>query len=254
MRLMAEWSVVDAHEVSSGVVQISMHDRVHKNGFSSEMVDDLVKAFEWIRRQPECKVAVLTGYDTYFVSGGTQDALMDIHKGVASWAEKNLWRLAVECEIPVIAAMQGHGIGAGLVFGLCADLVVLSRESVYTANFMNYGFTPGMGATCILPRKLGTALAQEMLLSGGTFSGADLERRGVPFPVIPRREVLAHALMLATQLAEKPRACLTALKAHLVANIREELPRVVAQELAMQAGTVRDAEVAVRIRNRFGKF
>ena len=51
--------------------------------------------------------------------------------------------------------MQGHGIGGGFVVGLFADFVILSRESVYSTNFMKYKFTPGMGATYIVPKKIG---------------------------------------------------------------------------------------------------
>ncbi|HWW19349.1 MAG TPA: enoyl-CoA hydratase-related protein [Steroidobacteraceae bacterium] len=51
----------------------------------------------------------------------------------------------------------------------------LSRESLYTANWMKYGFTPGMGAIGVLRKKLGIGLAQEMLLSARTYRGADLE-------------------------------------------------------------------------------
>ncbi len=97
--------------------------------------------------------------------------------------------------------MQGHGIGGGLVFGLFADFVLLSRESIYTANFMKYGFTPVTGATYVL----GLGLAEEMLLSARTYRGADLEKRGIQFPVLPGVEVLQNAHQLARDLAEKPR-------------------------------------------------
>jgi polyketide biosynthesis enoyl-CoA hydratase PksI len=157
------------------------------------------------------------------------------------------------CEVPVIAAMQGHGIGGGFVFGLFADCAVLGRESVYTANFMKYGFTPGMGASHVLPLKLGQSLATEMLLSARSYRGADLESRGIPYPVLRREDVLPHARELARDLADKPREALVELKSRLVSGLRAALPGVVAQELAMHRKTFPRAEVRERIESSFGK-
>ena len=111
----------------------------------------------------------------------------------------------------------------GAAFSMFADAAVLSRESIYTANFMKYGFTPGMGSTLILPHKLGPVLAHEMMLSARVYRGEDLARRGVPFPVLPRDQVLPHAMALARDFADKPRFSLVTLKDHLVAGLRDAL-------------------------------
>jgi len=148
--------------------------------------------------------------------------------------------------------MQGHGIGGGFVLGLFADFIILSRESVYTTNFMKYGFTPGMGATYIVPKKLGISLAEELLFTASNYRGAELEKRGVPFPVLPREKVMSYALESARNLAEKPRVSLITLKAHLVAPLREALPRVIEQELVMHNQTFHQEEVKERIISSFG--
>jgi polyketide biosynthesis enoyl-CoA hydratase PksI len=176
-----------------------------------------------------------------------------IYEGKERFSDTNLYSLALECRIPVISAMQGHGIGGGFVVGLCSDFVILSRESVYTTNFMRYGFTPGMGATYILPKKLGYSLATELLMNAANYRGGELEKRGVPFPVLPREQVMEHAFSLARQLAEKPRVSLITLKDHLVAPLREQLPGVIEQELAMHEQTFHQAEVKDRICTLFGK-
>ncbi len=119
---------------------------------------------------------------------------------------------------------------------------------------MKYGFTPpGMGATCILPRKLGISLSEELLITSANYRGADLEKRGVPFPVLPRVEVLNHAVELAREIAEKPRYSLVLLKNHLVAPIRQELPSIIEQEVTMHEKTFHQQEVRERIHNLFGK-
>lgn len=245
-------SVVELFEIEPAIIQVKMHDRVHKNAFSQELTDGLIQAFEFIRNQQSYKAVILTGYDNYFASGGTQEGLLRIQQGITKFTDDNLYSLALDCRIPVIAAMQGHGIGGGFVMGLFADFVILSRESVYTTNFMKYGFTPGMGATFIVPQKLGFSLAQELLMNAGNYRGADLEKRGIPFQVLPRSEVLEYAVELARELAEKPRNSLITLKDHLVAPLREQLSRVIEQELVMHEKTFHQDEVKTRITSLYG--
>lgn len=244
--------VVTTEDLGQGVVQLTMHDREHKNGFSAQLVGELFEAFLGCGRRPDCRTVVITGYDSYFCSGGTQGALLSLQAGQGKFTDTTLYSLALECPVPVVSAMQGHGIGGGFVFGLFADFVVLSRESVYTTNFMRYGFTPGMGATYVLPKKLGFALAEEMLLGARSYRGAELERRGIPFPVMPRAEVLAYARQLAVEVADKPRESLVTLKAHLAREIRQELSATIAREVEMHEKTIHQPEVRERIGQRFG--
>jgi polyketide biosynthesis enoyl-CoA hydratase PksI len=246
-------SVVDLREIEPGIVQLTMQDRVNKNTLTKEIMIGLMEAFKTVKSNSSYKVVIMTGYDTYFCSGGTKDSLLAIQEAKAKFTDAtSLYSLALECEIPVIAAMQGHGIGGGFALGLFADFVILSREGLYTTNFMKYGFTPGMGATFILPKKLGISLAEELLLGAGNYRGAELEKRGIPFPVLPRAEVLNYALDFARQLAEKPRFSLITLKNHLVAPLREQLPKVIEQEVAMHEKTFHHPEVKERITKLFG--
>lgn len=240
-------------EPGAGIVLLRMQDRANKNTFTDTLINELAEAFADIRTRPDCKVVVLTGYDNYFSSGGTQQGLLELFAGRIRFTEKDVYSLALNCPVPVIAAMQGHAIGGGFVMGMFADLVVLARESVYTTNFMKYGFTPGMGSTFILPKKLGIALAEEMMLMASTYRGADLQQRGVPFAVLPRADVLAHAIELATVLAEKPRHSLVVLKDHLVRSLREALPGFIEQELALHELTFHQPENESRIKTLFGQ-
>ncbi len=245
--------IVFVEEPAFGIVLVRMQDRVHKNTFTNQFIEELTSAFAEIAARPDSKVIILTGYDTYFCSGGTREGLLGLFDGKFKFTDKNLYSLALNCPIPVIAAMQGHAIGGGFVMGLFADVVLLAREAVYTANFMKYGFTPGMGSTCILPQKLGLALAEEMMLTALTYRGEELQRRGVPFPVLPREQVLPHALELAATLAEKTRFSLVTLKDHLVAPLRKTLPGFIEQEVIMHDQTFQQPEVKGRIQGLFGQ-
>jgi polyketide biosynthesis enoyl-CoA hydratase PksI len=246
-------AAVEVRELTPQMVQITLQDRANKNTFSEQLLTGLIDAFQRIAENTHYRVVVLTGYDTYFCSGGTQETLLLLQQGRAKFTDVNIYAAALDCAIPVVAAMQGHAIGGGFVFGLFADFVVLARESIYTTNFMKYGFTPGMGATCILPQKLGTSLASEMLLGARTYHGSDLEKRGVPFPVLPRAEVLPYSLELARDIAAKPRASLIALKSHLVAETRAQLPGFIERETQLHAETFHQPEVRERIQAAFGQ-
>ncbi len=156
---------VQVTQVSPAIRQITLQDRDSRNTFSEALVEGLINAFDQVNADADCKVVILTGYDSYFASGGSQQGLLDQQAGKGQFTDTNIYSLALDCPMPVIAAMQGHGIGGGFVMGLFSDLVILSRESIYTTNFMKYGFTPDMGATLIVPQKLGTAL-QDLSRSG----------------------------------------------------------------------------------------
>ncbi|MCU1347161.1 MAG: hypothetical protein JWO56_191, partial [Acidobacteria bacterium] len=157
-------TVVTATAQPDGVVVVTMQDRDAKNMFSDAFMQGVTEAFARIAQLPSCKVVVLTGYDTYFASGGTKESLLAVQQGKAKFTDFNI-QLALECKVPVIAAMQGHAIGAGWPLGMFADVVLLSEESRYLSPYMNYGFTPGAGATYILGEKIGADLARESLLT-----------------------------------------------------------------------------------------
>lgn len=248
---MSPGEAVTVHQVEAGIVQITMQDRSGKNTFSPALVEGLIAAFDTVAQDSSCKTVILTGYDSYFACGGTREGLFDLSEGKSKFSDRDFYSLALHCQVPVIAAMQGHGVGGGFVLGLFADFPVLSRESVYTTNFMKYGFTPGMGSTFVLPAKLGLSLAEEMMITARTYRGEDLQRRGIPFPVLPRQEIGDYALELARSIADKPRVSLVTLKDHLVADLRAGLDAVIAQEEAMHERTFRQPEVKDRIRAYF---
>jgi polyketide biosynthesis enoyl-CoA hydratase PksI len=235
-----------------GVLVVRMLDRAGRNTFTPAFVADLRLAFAEIGASRDAKAIVVTGFDSYFCCGGSRDELLKISSGRVRFDELDFYRLLLDCEVPVIAAMQGHAIGGGLVFGCYADMVVLARESMYSANFMKYGFTPGMGATLVLPLKFGALLGAEMLWRAEGYSGDELQRRGVACSVLPRADVFLNALATARLLAQRPRGALTMLKAQLNAKMLKELPSVIEAELAMHEQCFSEPGIDERVRVLYG--
>lgn len=238
---------------------ISMEEKEHKNTFSHELVRGLIDAFETIKNNPEIKVVVIHGYENYFCCGGTRDELMELFEGInkeegkgkVSFDDFRFYDLCLQCEVPVIAAMQGHSLGGGLAFGCYADIIVLAKECIYSANFMKYGFTPGMGATYIIPKKFGELLGNEMLFSAKNYYGAELQERGASVKVVTKTDVIKTAIDIAKELAGKPALSLKVLKKHLVDQTRADLPGVIKKELEMHKLTFAQPEVREKIEELF---
>ncbi len=180
--------------------------------------------------------------------GGTRDELMTLSDQVQTFADLEfIFKGFLQCRVPVIAAIQGHASGGGLVFGLYADIVLMAEESLYSAVFTKYGFTPGLGATFIIGEKFGNALATEMMMTAGTYRGTDLMQRGASVIFKPQAQVFAEALVTARALADKPAYTLRTLKQTLARRKLEQLPAILAEELRMHAETFGNPEVKRRI-------
>jgi acyl transferase domain-containing protein/enoyl-CoA hydratase/carnithine racemase len=228
---------VRAMAYPDGIVVVKMEEREAKNMFSDALVAGVAEAFAHVEHSTAYKVVILTGYDSYFASGGTKETLLAIQQGTAKFTDVKVFQAALDCRLPVIAAMQGHGIGAGWSMGMFADLALLSEESRYVSPYMGYGFTPGAGATYIFGEKIGHDLARESLLTAQQYTGRELAARGVALRALPRAEVETAAMLLARQIARAPRRRLLALKEQLAARIRNAVEETYRLELAMHEKT-----------------
>lgn len=243
--------VVTLDYPEAAIAEVTLKDHTYHNTFSPELMEGLISVFSSLH--PETKVVVIHGYDNYFCCGGTKDELIELTEGTKTFLDLAFYRLLLDCEIPTIAAMQGHAIGGGLAFGCYADLIVMSEESLYSTNFMKYGFTPGMGATYIIPKKLGEALGHEMLYTALNYHGKELKQRGALVKIVKRNDVIPTAFSIARDIADKPLISLKLLKKHFTEKIKTELPIIIDKELAMHAKTFILPEVKERINKSFGK-
>jgi len=245
-------SVIHASVDADGVVLVRLQDRDARNMFSDALIAGLQEVFDRIAAAPGYKAVVLTGYDTYFSSGGTREGLKAIQEGKVRFTDQDVFQLPMRCPLPVIAAMQGHGIGAGWTLGLFCDSVLFSEESRYVSPYMNFGFTPGAGATGILPARLGFDLARDSLFTGREIDGVELARRNPRLTVLARDRVLDEALALARKVARHARADLVAWKAARIAPQFDAWQALFAREVAMHETTlVGQADALRRIEQRF---
>jgi acyl transferase domain-containing protein/acyl carrier protein len=245
-------AVIKATVHPEGIVEVKMEDREAKNMFSDAFIAGIIEVFAHIAETPAYKVVILTGYDSYFASGGTKEMLLDIQDGKIKFTDAKIYHLAMACNIPVIAAMQGHGIGAGWSMGMFADFILFSEESHYVSPYMHYGFTPGAGATLIFPDKTGYDLARETLLTGVEYAAGELKEKGLLLPVLSRKKVLSTAFTLAKAIAQHSRSSLIAVKHQLSKHLYDQLEDTYRLELAMHEKTfVGRSETLQQIESNF---
>ena len=216
----------------------------------------LALAVDKLARDDSLHAGLVEGGSQYFSAGADREALLmsDGRTEVAHFCAE-VPALLLKIPVPTVAAMVGHGIGGGLVLGLWCDVAVLAMESLYGVNFMELGFTPGMGSTGLLPEAMGAPLARELMYSGRLLKGRELKACGGPLAhaIVPRAEVRARALATARDMVGVSRQALVLLKSALSKRRHDLLQDALRVEQPMRANLFDDESVKMRIAERYGK-
>lgn len=234
-----------------GVAELHMCDAAGNNAFSRAFVAELIERMGELARNRTAKVCIVRGLPEVFSAGGDRGVLMDLAEGRIEPYDLELTRTLIELPIPTIAAVEGHAVGGGLVFALACDMVVLARESRYGTNFMDLGFTPGMGTTGLLQFAVGEYVAAEMMFGCQYFKGAQLEGRAQVNDIVERSKVLARARKLAMRLTDKPRFAIELLKRQLALPRRQAFERARTAESMMHQVCFGQPETRARIQANY---
>lgn len=242
-------------EIREHIAYVYFEEKDARNTFTPRLICGIKSAFEYIN-ESDAKVAIVQGYDTFFCCGGTKESLVALYTGIksgepTSFTDGHFFDTFLQCRIPIIAAMQGHALGGGFAFSLFADVLVMGEQSIFSGNYMRYGFTPGMGATLIVPYKMGKMLGWEMLYTAKNYFGFELKERGVDAIVVKRSEVVKRAEEIARNIAEKPLKSIIQLKNNTVEQLRNALPDVVKKEVKMHKITFQQEEVYQNIKKMY---
>lgn len=114
-------------------------------------------------------------------------------------ARDAMWAIT-DCAVPVIGAINGPALGAGLAYAACCDILIATEDASFGAPEINVGL---LGASAHVSRLVGRYKAREMYFTGERISAAELHRLGAVRAVVPRSDLLATARALATELAAK---------------------------------------------------
>lgn len=245
-------NVVQLHYPQPEIAVISIQEREGRNTLTKRLCSGINQAFDDIEANPSVKVVVTQGYENYYLCGGTKEELIELTKGETSFAELDFFTRPLRCKLPTIAAVHGHAIGGGLAFACLHDFIFLASGVIYSANFMKYGFTPGMGSTYTIPKRFGIQCGQEMLFTAKHYCREELERMNCMLPFYPKNEVVELALELAKQISDKTMVSIKLLKEQLSSETRKELPGVIENEKRMHAKTITTEEAIRRIKSEYG--
>ncbi len=237
--------------VEDGVADLHMRDEDGKNAFSRAFVDELVAALTMVGQDERAKVCVLRGLPEVFSAGGDRSLLLELAEGHVAPYDLLLTRTLLEVPIPTIAAMAGAAVGGGLIFGLSCDVVLLAQESRYGVNFMDLGFTPGMGTTRLLQLAVGEYIAAEMMYGCQYFRGKHFIGRSLINHIEPRARVEDKARRVAWRMADKPRSALTLLKRSLSLKRRQAFEEARTVESMMHEVCFADPQTRARIRENY---
>jgi enoyl-CoA hydratase len=189
-----------------GVLLITM-DRPEKYNATDEgMHGELARVWADVSRDPGTRVAVVTGAGKAFSAGGDLAMVKRMagdHDRVAHMLSEmsDLVYNMINCEKPIVSAVNGVAVGAGTVVALLADISICALDAKLGDGHVKLGVAAGDHAAILWPLLAGMAKARYYLLTGEMLTGEEAERLGMVSKALPREQVLDEALRVAGTLA-----------------------------------------------------
>ena len=206
------------YDVTDNHALITLNRPEVKNAFSPEMIRMWREYLEEAKADDRVKVIIVTGKGDTFCSGGD---LREMAEGkLRSWDMKNfVWegvhRIVLTLEDldkPVIAAINGAAMGAGLDMALMCDLRVCSDKAKLAESYILMGLVPGDGGAYFLPRLVGTAKALELFLTGDLISPEEALQWGIVNRVVAHEHLMDETVALAEKIASRPPLAIRTIK------------------------------------------
>lgn len=197
-----------------------------RNAWSDEMIRSFHAALDAVEADPACRVLAITGAGSAFSAGGDLKAMRDrsgmfagdamqlrerYHAGIQS-----IPRHMARFSKPVIAAVNGAAIGAGLDLTCMCDIRVAADRAKFGSTFVRLGLVPGDGGAALLMRVVGHSMATELVLTGRIIDATEAQRIGLVTHVVPRDELEERVRHLAGELAANAPVAVRLAKAALV--------------------------------------
>lgn len=192
---------------SEGVARLVLDNPAQRNAMSDEMTASWVAAVDELAADASIRVVVVTGEGTAFCSGGNTGWIASEPEAEVDYLRTRMiafyraWLSIRKLEVPTIAAVNGHAIGAGLCLALACDIRYAAEGAKLGAPFVKLGMNPGMAATYLLPNVVGEANARELLLTGRTVEAQEARELGLVSRVFPAEGFDAEVQEVAAGIA-----------------------------------------------------
>ena len=194
------------------VVTLTMNQPEQRNPLTGNTaVPEFLAAIDRIHDDTSVRCVILTGNGPSFCAGGDiremkRQAGPDVSEmEIRQQYRRGIQRLTLSLfnlEVPVIAAVNGHAIGAGLDLACMCDIRIASEKAKFAESFIKLGIIPGDGGAWLLPRVVGVARAAELAFTGDTIDAAQAQEWNLVSRVVPHDELMATSRAMAGRIAQ----------------------------------------------------
>jgi enoyl-CoA hydratase/carnithine racemase len=205
---------------------------------------EFVQACEEVAKDTSVRVVVLTGAGPVFSSGGNvKDMQKYAGNSIPSEVIRDEYRHGIQripkalypLDVPVICAVNGAAIGAGLDLTCMCDIRIASETALFAESFVRVGIVPGDGGAWLLPRVVGMSKACEMAFTGEAIDARQALACGLVSRVVPAAELMNEAMALAQKIAANPGTVLRMTKRLLREGEKSSLESLLELSAAYQA-------------------
>ena len=202
----ASFDALGCTVVDDGILEVVLSTPGKLNAVDQEMHTQLAEIWMTIDRDPDVKVVIVRGAGEAFSSGGDLDLVSDIADDFAVRARllreaRDLVYNVINCSKPIVSAIHGPAVGAGLVVGLLADVSIAGRSARIIDGHTRLGVAAGDHAAIVWPLLCGLAKAKYYLLTCEPVSGEEAERIGLVSKCVEDGDLADEALRVARKLA-----------------------------------------------------
>jgi 2-(1,2-epoxy-1,2-dihydrophenyl)acetyl-CoA isomerase len=235
------------YKIGDGIATVTLNRPERRNAFTLEMIDLWATALRDAKTNEAVRVVVVTGAGQAFCSGGDVGGMAE--EGEATALEHKQWLEQIhrvplaldELDKPVIAALNGPAVGAGLDMALMCDVRIAAEGAKFSEGYVKVGLIPGDGGTYFLPRLVGVARALELLWTGDFVDAREAERIGLVNRVVPADQLMTTVYELAGRLAAGPTVAIRTIKRAVYQGLRMDL-RTHLDLISSHMGFIRQTE------------
>ncbi len=232
---------------AAGIATLTINRPERMNALHIGVIAEMIDAVDRVRDEGTARVLLMTGTGRAFCSGadlagggaggGAQGSgPIDAGKVLETHFNPLLERLFA-LPVPFITAVNGAAAGAGCSFALAGDIVIAGRSAYFLQAFVNIGLVPDVGSTWMLPRLVGRARAQAMMMLGERVPAETAQDWGMIYKVVDDADLIAQAQALAEKLAKGP----TRSYALIRQGIRDSLDQTLTEALMTERRNQRTA-------------
>jgi len=202
-------------ERDGAILKLTLNDPDTRNALTSpEQFQEIVSLCDELRQDYSVKVIILTGAGSSFCAGGNVKDMRD-RSGIFAGspvALRDSYRNGIQriptalynLDIPIVAAINGHAIGAGLDLTCMCDVRIAAEGAKFSESFVKLGIVPGDGGAWLLPRVIGMPRASLMALTGDMIDAQTALEYGLVTEVVPSEKLEQAALSVAQRIAANP--------------------------------------------------